>query len=87
MSEGQLVAMLRERPKNVPLLRTRADFQRFFRGMSRRRLRRLLQDAYADLPEQPRAAKVKKRLLLLGPVDDEEEGEEGGRDPTNEDTP
>ena len=39
--------------------------------------RRLLQDAYAVVPEQPRAAKVKKRLLLLGPVDDEEEEEEG----------
>ena len=50
--------------------------------------RRLLQDAYADVPEQPRAAKVKKRLLLLGPVDDEEEESRRGRrrDP-NEDTP
>ena len=49
--------------------------------------RRLLQDAYEDVPEQPRAAKVKKRLLLLGPVDDEEEGEEGRRRDPNEDTP
>jgi hypothetical protein len=33
MEDREVVQMLRLRPKNVPQLRTRADFQRFFHGI------------------------------------------------------
>jgi len=32
MAEETLVELLRQRPKDVPVLRTRAEFQRFFHG-------------------------------------------------------
>ena len=65
MSDAELVGLLKRRPKEVPQLRTKADFLRFFRGVPRRRIQMLLNDAFADLDPDQRAAKVQKRLALL----------------------
>ena len=71
MEDAALVALLRRRPKEVPQLRTRAEFQRFFRGVPRRRLAALLFEAFQELPPEERDAKVQKRLQLFGGAKDE----------------
>lgn len=59
----RLVAMLRERPKNVPELHSREAFRRFFAGFPRPRMQRLLAEAYAGVDEA--GEKVTKRLALV----------------------
>ena len=66
MDEAALVELLRLRPKDVPALRTRIGFQRFFRGMERAKLERLLHEAFSHLDKEARSAKIQKRLGLLG---------------------
>ena len=68
LTDESLITMLGQPPKAVPLLRTKTGFQEFFRGISRDRMRRLLQSAYADLNQLERDAKVRKRMELLGDV-------------------
>ena len=57
--------MLRQKPKNVPQLHSRDAFRRFFGGMPSDRMRRLLRQAYSELPQEEREEKVDKRLELL----------------------
>lgn len=71
MNDGEIVALLRKKPKLVAFLRTRSSFRRFFRGMGRGRLEGLLREAYSGLGEEECENKVRKRLRLL------EGGEEG----------
>lgn len=46
-------------------IRTREAFRNYFRGIDRKRLRRLLREAYADRGSVECDAKVQKRLVLL----------------------
>ncbi len=66
MSDAELVALLRKRPKETPQMRTQKAFQRFFRGVPRQRVEALLLEAFQELPPDERDAKVQKRLQLLG---------------------
>jgi hypothetical protein len=64
-ADAWLVALLQRRPKEVPELRTRSAFQRFFHGMAHDRLAELLRAAYAHLDPATAAEKVDKRLRLF----------------------
>lgn len=48
LSDAELVAMLRRRPKAVPELNTRSNFRRFFTGMPRLRMQHLLEESFGD---------------------------------------
>ena len=66
MPDSDLVELLKQRPKNTAVLRTPSSFQDYFRGMSARRMRGLLERAYADVEDRARRKeKVEKRLELL----------------------
>lgn len=65
MSDEQLVQMLSQPPKAVPLLKTKSGFQDFFRGVSADRMQELLKTAYKDMTDLDRDSKVKKRMELL----------------------
>ena len=64
-TDAFLVALLQRRPKEVPELRTRSAFQRFFHGMEHARLTQLLYAAYAHLEPGVAQDKVEKRLRLF----------------------
>ena len=70
MNERELVEILRQRPKDVEVLRTKTDFQRFFHGMERSKMKRLLHEAFSHLDPAASSAKIKKRLGLFGAGDD-----------------
>lgn len=64
--DEELVALLRQPPKTTLILRTKGNFQSFFRGISQQRMQTLLQQAYADIEtESDRQQKVNKRMGLL----------------------
>ena len=63
LSNGELVALLQRRPKEVEALRTRNAFRKFFAGMDRARLLALLRAAYAG--EEACEEKVEKRIRLV----------------------
>jgi hypothetical protein len=65
LADGELIALLRQKPKNVPQLHSRDSFRRFLRGIPRSRLAALLRAAYADLPRGEAEDKVAKRCDLL----------------------
>ena len=50
---------------NVQVMRTRDAFQRFFSGMEREKVERLLHEAYADLDAEAARVKIEKRMGLL----------------------
>merc|ERR1711865_59275 len=64
-TDEELVHLLRQKPKNVPELRTRESFRRFFAGMERSRLQNLLETSYDKLAPEDRTKKVLKRLKLV----------------------
>ena len=69
MGDAELVELLRRPPKTTEVLRTKSAFQAFFRGVSGERMRALLAEAYADLPDRAeRNAKIDKRMALLRDV-------------------
>lgn len=72
MRDEALVEMLQKPPKEVPQLRTRDSFRRFFAGMAQGRMRGLLLEAYGsgtpDLDPEAREKKVNKRLALVRDV-------------------
>lgn len=76
--DDELVHMLQQRPKHVPAIRTREGFRRYFRGLPRARVLRLLHRAYASLPDGDRDAKVAKRIGLLDGLLTDEPDEEMG---------
>lgn len=55
--------MLRRKPKHVPELGTRQGFRRFFGGMPRGRMRRLLEAALGV--DEAGASRVEKRMQLM----------------------
>lgn len=65
VSDRELVELLRQRPKQVPILRSRDSFRRFFRGIGKSRMEALLNEAYSSLDAEDRMDKVSKRLALL----------------------
>ena len=65
MDDDALVAMLRDKPKHVPALRSRDAFRAFFAGVPSLRMRTLLARAYSDLPADECAARVAKRMELV----------------------
>ncbi len=68
ISDKILIEMLRQRPKQVPMLRSRESFRRFFQGIGRSRMETLLHAAYSGLEASDREDKVSKRLVLLDGV-------------------
>lgn len=66
LSDAEIVAMLRKPPKTVVMLRTKASFQEFFRGIDMERFHRLLHEAYADIPDlRDRESKIARRMSLM----------------------
>ncbi len=65
LDDAQLVDLLRQRPKFVPMLRSREGFRRYFAGLSRVRMLSLLTTAYDGLECGEREDKVAKRMELL----------------------
>ena len=64
-TDSALIALLSQRPKHVPQLKSRDSFRGFFRGIPRLRMERLLRLAFAALEEEARDDKVHKRMALL----------------------
>lgn len=70
LSDDELVDLLRKPPKSVVMLRTKASFQEFFRGVDMLRFQRLLNMAYADIVDvKDREAKINRRLSLMSGVE------------------
>jgi hypothetical protein len=73
LDDGTVVTMLRQRPKDVPELRSKAAFRSFFTGTSRSRMTRLLLEAFdlgrdvESLSEESRA-RLERRLELVADV-------------------
>lgn len=71
MSDADLVALLRRRPKDVPQLHSRESFRRFFAGMPRSRMLHLLRRAFSGALDGPpdegpdSEARVQRRVELL----------------------
>jgi hypothetical protein len=66
MSYLELVDLLRRPPKSTLILRTKSNFQQFFRGVDRCRMHSLLARAYEDIADaSERSLKIKKRMGLL----------------------
>ncbi len=66
MTDIDLVELLKQPPKAVPILRTKASFQDFFRGIEAHRFRKLLLAAYDDISDKTdREAKMKRRMELM----------------------
>jgi hypothetical protein len=63
--DASLVDLLRQRPKFVPMLRSREAFRRYFAGLPRARMLALLTSAYDGLEAGEREDKVAKRMELL----------------------
>jgi len=67
-TDEELVDLLRQKPKNVPVMRTKESFRRFFAGMKKNRLKALLEESYDTLAGEERAKKVQKRLSLVADI-------------------
>lgn len=78
MSDEELVELLRRPPKSTQVLRTKGNFQEFFKGISADRMRALLESAYSEKGisegndgeswEVEKTSKIKKRMDLLRDV-------------------
>lgn len=69
MSDAELIDLLKQPPKVVPMLRTKTSFQDFFRGIEAHRFRKLLQCAYDDIYDKTeRESKIKRRMELMEDV-------------------
>jgi len=66
MTDTELVHLLRQQPKHTEQLRTKHNFQAFFKKIDEARMKSLLQRAYSDISESAeRNEKVDKRMNLL----------------------
>lgn len=79
MPDEDLVELLRRPPKTTQVLRTKGNFQEFFKGMNENRMLMLLQQAYSvqgteeegysdESWEKEKALKIKKRMDILKEV-------------------
>ena len=64
-NDEDLIELLKVKPKRVPELRTHDGFQKFFSGMSEKRMRRLLERAFENLPKNVSRKKIKRRMALM----------------------
>lgn len=60
-----LIELLKVKPKRVPELRTHDGFQKFFQGIEEKRMKRLLERAFEDLPSKVSRKKIKRRMALM----------------------
>jgi hypothetical protein len=67
MSENDLVALLRMKPKYVPQLHSRESFRRFFRCLPHSYMEQLLRMAFVDMTAAELEDKVSRRMALLAP--------------------
>ena len=66
LSDEELVDLLRKPPKSVAMLRTKASFQEFFRGVDAIRFKHLVEKAYGDILDiHERESKIKRRIELM----------------------
>ena len=66
LTDKELIRILKLPPKSVPEIKTKSNFQKFFRGIAQERLRRLLEKAYEDQQTaEERTSRVEKRLSLM----------------------
>ena len=63
MADDKLVAMLAKPPREVKELQSKSAFKRFFRGIEKDRMERLLMKCYEG--NDARKEKTKKRMKLL----------------------
>ena len=66
LPDKELIRILKLPPKSVPEIKTKTNFQKFFRGIAQERLQRLLEKAYEDQQtDEERISRVEKRLSLM----------------------
>lgn len=66
MGDAELIELLRMKPKSTAVLRTTANFQDFFSGLTNARMKDLLEQAYASVSDPvEHKEKVDKRLRLM----------------------
>jgi hypothetical protein len=69
LSDDELITLLKKPPKSTAVLRTKKDFQEYFRGIGSRRMQALLMAAYADVGDGAlQMEKVNKRMELVRDV-------------------
>ena len=68
MSDKELIALLKQQPKDVPEMRTRESFRRFFARMKKDRFEYLLRAANADKSTKDGDKKVAKRMALTADI-------------------
>ena len=68
MSDKELIAMLRQQPKDVAEMRTRESFRRFFARMRKDRFEYLLRAANMEKNQKECDKKVAKRLALVNDI-------------------
>lgn len=71
-SDEEIVVLLKKKPKDTPQLKSKSSFQRYFAGVARERMQRLLHAAFVDYEsnesKEEGEKKVKKRLSILEDV-------------------
>lgn len=65
MTDSELIDILQRKPQNVPELKTKNGFKRYFEGVDRARLTHILQQAYQDIDTSQRNEKISKRLEIF----------------------
>ncbi|GMH57308.1 hypothetical protein TrST_g8286 [Triparma strigata] len=68
MTDRDLIALLRQQPKDVPEMKTRESFRRFFARMKKDRFEYLLRAANKDKATKDGDKKVAKRMALVADV-------------------
>eukprot|EP01029_Cantina_marsupialis_P021701 TRINITY_DN5248_c0_g1_i1.p1 TRINITY_DN5248_c0_g1~~TRINITY_DN5248_c0_g1_i1.p1 ORF type:complete len:641 (-),score=164.92 TRINITY_DN5248_c0_g1_i1:245-2167(-) len=66
-NDNELITLLKMRPKDTPILKSKHSFQRYFAGIEETRMRRLLEDAYhnASTSREDTEARIQRRLKLM----------------------
>ena len=65
MTDKELIVLLKQQPKDVPVMRTRESFRRFFARMKRDRMEYILRAANAEKKSGQADKKVAKRMALM----------------------
>lgn len=66
LSDQELVELLRQPPKTIPMLRTKAGFQDFFRDLTHEHFQKLVSAAYNGIADaEDREAKINKRMEIM----------------------
>jgi hypothetical protein len=69
LTDIEIVDLLRKPPKSTPALRTKTNFQTFFKGISSNRIEGLLTEAFSNLSTvEDQMEKVAKRMDILKEV-------------------